>query len=100
MRALPAYFAALFLTLWAVPALALPQLTLPSGTSGPPLDPLADSATWAGAASVSLPWDVQSAKPMGESTVVRIATDGRDLTHRFVSGNKRITGHSPFVVQH
>ena len=88
MRALPAYFAALFLTLWAVPALALPQLTLPAGTSGPPLDPLADSATWAGAASVSLPWDVQSAKPMGESTVVRIATDGRFLLLRFEAAQR------------
>ncbi|GAC1445465.1 MAG: hypothetical protein NVSMB52_06640 [Chloroflexota bacterium] len=31
---------------------------------------------------------------------LRIATDSRDFTHRFVSGNKRIRGHSPFVVQH
>jgi hypothetical protein len=62
---------------------AVQTLVVPTVASPPPLDPKADVATWAQAASVTLSWDVQHQKPSSELSVAHIATDATYLYVRF-----------------
>jgi hypothetical protein len=59
------------------------SLDVPKLLTAPSLDPKADLATWTGAATVVLPWDVQHAKSSSEKTTVHVATDGGNLYARF-----------------
>ena len=58
-------------------------LVVPTAVSPPALDPQADAASWTAPATVSLPWDVQHARPATEKTVARLLTDGANVYVRF-----------------
>jgi len=59
------------------------SLTIPKVASAPSLDPKAPASAWAEIPSVTLDWDVQHQRPSSESSVARIATDGKDFFLRF-----------------
>ena len=49
----------------------------------PTLDPKASLGAWTDIRAMTLPWDVQHQRPASESSIARIATDGKDFFLRF-----------------
>src|SRR5438552_9629875 len=64
-------------------ARAFPEITVVNLPVSPPLDPVADVATWSSTPQVALTWDVQRARPMREQAVAHVTTDGASLLVRF-----------------
>lgn len=59
------------------------SLAIAKVASAPTLDPKASLGAWTDIRAMTLPWDVQHQRPASESSIARIATDGKDFFLRF-----------------
>jgi hypothetical protein len=83
LHTLAAFVAVLAVAAFAAPASAFPEFSIAEQKTMPPVDPSADIASWSGAASVQLTWEVQRGRAMTEPTTARIATDAQFVYVRF-----------------
>ena len=75
-------------------AMALGHISVTKAAIAPSLEPSADPAAWAGAASVELTWEVQHGRQMNEPTTAYLATDGKYLYLRFDASQREPVAHS------
>ena len=62
---------------------AIGELTIPVVTAPLPLDPRLPPETWSAVPAVTLGWDVQHQAAATETSVARVATDGKNVYVRF-----------------
>lgn len=75
-------------------AMALGHISISKAGIDPPIDPTAEAAAWAGAATMELTWEVQHGRQMHENTTAHIVTDGKYLYVRFDVAQREPVAHS------